>query len=316
MSLILNGTNGLSDVDGTAATPAIRGTDANTGIFFPAADTIAFSEGGVESMRIDSFGNVGVGVVPSAWAVIKPVQVGLAALGAYLSNSYATVNTFFDGSNWKYITSDFANRYQQSSGQHQWYNAPSGIAGNTATFTQAMTLDASGNLLVGTTTSSGRLTVNSGYSNRDLVVGRNVTGSLFFESQLIYDRTTASAANVNVEIDPGSGAYLVRRSTSSLKYKKNVLPAKHGLADVMKLKPVTYQSLVEINKDAETVYAGFIAEDVHDAGLTEFVQYAQDGSPDALAYANMVSLCIKAIQEQQTLITQLQADVAALKEIK
>jgi hypothetical protein len=61
MSLILNGTDGLSDVDGTAGTPAIRGTDANTGIFFPAADTIAFSEGGAEAMRIDSSGNVGIG---------------------------------------------------------------------------------------------------------------------------------------------------------------------------------------------------------------------------------------------------------------
>jgi len=61
MSLILSGTDGLSDVDGSAATPAIRGTDANTGMFFPAADTIAFSEGGVESMRIDSAGNVGIG---------------------------------------------------------------------------------------------------------------------------------------------------------------------------------------------------------------------------------------------------------------
>jgi hypothetical protein len=61
MSLILSGTDGLSDVDGSAATPAIRGTDANTGIFFPAADTIAFSEGGAEAMRIDSSGNVGIG---------------------------------------------------------------------------------------------------------------------------------------------------------------------------------------------------------------------------------------------------------------
>jgi hypothetical protein len=58
MALILDGTNGLSDVDGTAATPAIRGTDTNTGIFFPAADTIAFSEGGAEAMRINSSGNI------------------------------------------------------------------------------------------------------------------------------------------------------------------------------------------------------------------------------------------------------------------
>jgi len=53
MSLILSGTDGLSDVDGTAATPAIRGTDANTGIFF-GADIIGFSEGGVEAARINA----------------------------------------------------------------------------------------------------------------------------------------------------------------------------------------------------------------------------------------------------------------------
>jgi hypothetical protein len=53
MSLILSGTDGLSDVDGTAATPAIRGTDANTGIFF-GTDIIGFSEGGVEAARINA----------------------------------------------------------------------------------------------------------------------------------------------------------------------------------------------------------------------------------------------------------------------
>jgi hypothetical protein len=65
MSLILSGTDGLSDVDGSAATPAIRGTDANTGIFFPAADTIAFAEGGAEVARFDSSGNLGIGASPS-----------------------------------------------------------------------------------------------------------------------------------------------------------------------------------------------------------------------------------------------------------
>ena len=57
MSLILSGTDGLSDVDGSAATPAIRGTDANTGIFFPGADRIGFSEGGVQVGEFDASGN-------------------------------------------------------------------------------------------------------------------------------------------------------------------------------------------------------------------------------------------------------------------
>jgi hypothetical protein len=83
MSLILSGSDGLSDIDGTAATPAIRGTDANTGIFFPAADTIAFSEGGAESMRIDSSGNVGIGTSSPT----QPLTIGgngniLATAGA------------------------------------------------------------------------------------------------------------------------------------------------------------------------------------------------------------------------------------------
>jgi hypothetical protein len=57
MSLILSGTDGISDIDGSAATPAIRGTDTNTGIFFPGADRIGFAEGGVQVGEFDASGN-------------------------------------------------------------------------------------------------------------------------------------------------------------------------------------------------------------------------------------------------------------------
>jgi len=52
---------------GTVSAPSISTTgDSNTGIYFPAADTIAFTEGGAESMRIDSSGNVGIGLTPTS----------------------------------------------------------------------------------------------------------------------------------------------------------------------------------------------------------------------------------------------------------
>lgn len=98
MSLVLDGTSGLSDVDGSAATPAIRGTDANTGIFFPAADTIAFTEGGAEAMRIDSSGNWLVGTTSNSTGARIAVS-GSGTGGAYLLRlaSSATGGSTADG---------------------------------------------------------------------------------------------------------------------------------------------------------------------------------------------------------------------------
>ena len=416
MSLILSGTDGLSDVDGSAATPAIRGTDANTGIFFPAADTIAFAEGGVEAARFDSSGNFGLGVTPNAWGgSYKALQFSSGCVASY-SNSQMTIgqNFYDDGAgSYKYVNTASATRYLQS-GLHYWYVAASGTAGSAITWTQAMTLDtsgklflgttstgsaglnvsadcngtasanscihvfssstaingnnggrisfsdagssiyseivqlrdgldtlkinnrqsasitfgtnnteraridSSGNLLVGTTSNLGRLSVVGGGNtagtyavavynsdaSKNQFLARN-DGFVYLPSTA--GNTTGSAANLY--IDSGNGA--VYRSTSSLKYKQNIQNAVHGLADLLQLRSVTYEGKAET--DAGKTFGGLIAEEVHEAGLTEFVQYAEDGSPDALAYGNMVSLCIKAIQEQQAIITQLTARITALE---
>jgi hypothetical protein len=122
----------------------------------------------------------------------------------------------------------------------------------------------------------------------------------------VYSITGAVSANVYV--DPSGNLY---RATSSLKYKTDVQDASHGLSDLMKLRSVTYKSKKE--SEFGMVFGGLIAEEVDAAGLNEFVQYAEDGSPDALAYGNMVSLCVKAIQELSAQVTALQAEVNALK---
>ena len=107
-------------------------------------------------MMLDTSGNLGLGVTPSAWqSGRKAFQVGYSSMNSY-SNSQIQLgaNFYYDGTNNKYITTDYSTVYQQINGQHQWYNAASGTAGNAITFTQAMTLDASGNLLIGETSAT------------------------------------------------------------------------------------------------------------------------------------------------------------------
>jgi hypothetical protein len=112
--------------------------------------------------------------------------------------------------------------------------------------------------------------------------------------------TTGSGANMYIDGTTGR----IYRSTSSLKYKNNVENYTKGLAEVMQMRPVTYNSK---NENETQTFAGFIAEEIHDLGLAEFVQYAEDETPDALSYGNMVSLLVKAIQEQQAQIEDIKA---------
>jgi hypothetical protein len=106
--------------------------------------------GGAIRATLDASGNLGLGVTPSAWsASFKAIQNGNSGWMSRTSSDdmYLTGNAYFDGS-WKYIYSAYATRYEQGTGAHKWFTAPSGTAGNAITFTQAMTLDASGTLTV------------------------------------------------------------------------------------------------------------------------------------------------------------------------
>jgi hypothetical protein len=153
-----------------------------------AASNLLFITNATEAARLDSSGNLGLGVTPSAWgSTYRAMQVGVTSSLVGLTNdarTHLSTNAFFDGTDWKYLAVSPAARYSQIDNVHQWFNAPSGTGGNAITFTQAMTLDASGNMQIGTTTSAGRLTVSGKI--------RTLSGDIELDSGQI---TTNSSSN-------------------------------------------------------------------------------------------------------------------------
>ena len=154
----------------------IHATTSATGLGNEAA--IKFFRNNTDvSMTLDSAGNCGIGVTPSAWwSGFKAIESsnGVALLAqTNVPFAHIATNAIYNGTSWLYkVNSNYANRYAQdgTTGQHQWFTAPLGggaAAGTAFTFTQAMTLDASGNLILlssntpATLTTNGQLTVNA-----------------------------------------------------------------------------------------------------------------------------------------------------------
>ena len=147
--------------------------------------------------------------------------------------------------------------------------------------------------------------VQYNHTNNTIALGANGSQVMKITSSGIYGDTTSSAADVQVD---SSGT--LRRSTSSRRYKNTINDATHGLADLLKLRSVTFKG----NNDGNTVFGGLIAEEVHDAGLTEFVVYDDQNKPDALHYTHMVSLCVKSIQELSAKNDALEARIKKLED--
>ena len=162
----LTSTTLITTGTGTAASPAIVPTgDTNTGIFFPAADTIAFSEGGTEAMRIDSSGNVGIGIDPASRLHVVANQNNCAytssgttqhqlstVLNGNNANLYYGVEGSSTGRTDINATLDNASYFGSRSA-----HATQLISNNSA----RMTIDSSGNVGIGTASPSAQLELST-----------------------------------------------------------------------------------------------------------------------------------------------------------
>ncbi len=159
----LNGTLGATTPSTVVAT-TITGnsfipnlsTIPTNGLYLPAANSVGIATNSTNRMTIDASGTVGIGGTPSSWSGIGPVlELPYGSISGYSTGyMYIAQNSYYN-TNFNYKTTAAAGMYAQSLGQHQWHTAPSGTAGTAITFTQAMTLHASGGLSINNTVDPG-----------------------------------------------------------------------------------------------------------------------------------------------------------------
>jgi hypothetical protein len=321
-------TSSGATITGSLLTTNIYGAnDANTGIQFEGSDVLTFHSGGVENIQLTSNAivfnqdsadmdfrvesnnnsamffidgaNDGIGIGTDSPTVALQVE-GAGNQFIFVKNSSSN-----DGLYLKAGTG--ASSLQTGGGSHIMNFFTNG--------NERMRIGSGGQVSIGTTSTSGsdRVTIkgSTADSTTTFLIKNSSDTTLFdvrndgrCKIQNAYSETTGNSANLFVDTD---GRLI--RATSSERYKNTIKDATHGLTEVLKLRSVTYKG----NNDGDTVFGGLIAEEVHDAGLTEFVQYNEDNQPDALAYGNMVSLCIKAIQELKAENTALANRITALE---
>jgi len=280
------------------------------------------------AMTIDGSQNVGVGVTPSAWgSSYKAIQITpRVGLFGNTSDTILGNNLYNDGTNWKYIATATGSLYLQGSGINAWYTAASGTAGSTASLTQAMTLDASGNLLVGITT---YVATNANYLALQTSGGNLVTGHASGTPSGYQYAAYLYAGGLIGSITQNGTTGVLFNVMSDYRLKNNQEDLTGAKDFIMALKPKKWQWW-----DGSGEGVGFIAHE-----FMEVAKYSGHGEKDAVetieikdkdgnvtgteerpiyqsiqpssseVMANLVSL----IQEQQAIIQAQAADIAALK---
>jgi hypothetical protein len=291
MPITLNGTTGIIGPDGSASIPAIQGSDTNTGMFFPAADTIAFAEGGTEVMRIDSSGNLRVGTTSDLSAADRLTVVG----GNIAVQRTSGITTFLGDSTQSGYTGTITN------------HAFAFLTNST----ERARIDSSGNLLVGTTSNPNGVLLrlnatNAANSGRAIQTVTDTTGTV---NAVFFSNPNGNVGNISVATN--SVGY---NSTSDYRLKENIAPMSGALARVAALKPVTYKWKSD-GSDGQGFIAHELAEVCPDAVSGERDAVDEDGNPvyQGIDTSFLVATLTAAIQEQQAIITSLTARIAALE---
>lgn len=180
--------------------------------------TLVFLTADTERIRIDNIGNAGFGVTPSAWnSTDKAIQIGSYAAIAQDSSGYTALssNAYESAAGtWKYLATLAASRYSQEGGAHKWLIAASGTAGTTISFTQAMTLNLSGDLALGLASPSYRFHVRRDSSTWEVAGIENQTANA--GALLRFLHANSPTLGYDMGALGGTDAFVFRRNATEI----------------------------------------------------------------------------------------------------
>ena len=282
------------------------------------SSNLSLSTTGLSDLTLDTAGNLGLGVTPQTWSSSFKPAFQFGTMGSLLNGSgytFLSNNWYQDASGTdKYITTNFATNYYQYNGTHVWRTTASGTAGGNISWTTPMTLDASGNLLVGTTTSLGNgvaFQPNGSDTNVPLLSVNGNSSSNTLASFRLW--STSLSQN---QFYVGYGGTIYARSTSitglsDISEKENIRNLETGLNSVLALQPRRF----DWKNGSGTNVSGFIAQEVQSVlpDLVESYKISDEENKLGLKMGDMIPTLVKAIQEQQALITTLTDRITALE---
>jgi hypothetical protein len=283
--IVNSGAQTIEFADGSAGAPSITNSgDTNTGMFFPAADTIAFAEGGTERMRIDSSGNVLVGTT----------------------------------SNFGFISTDIgANRFTAATAAASLTHTTTSTVGRPA-ITVASIGNGEDSAFRTVVSPDGGSTFNGWTCGVNVETGSDIFSWVYNSGQ---STRIFGAGAAKMRLTTGGGLSTTTGSLgtiSDIRMKKDVVDATAKLDELMQLRVVNYvliddpeerKMLGFVAQEIEQVFPGLVEEfDVRDQETKELVMRQKSVKTTVL-----IPMLVKSIQEQQTIINDIKAELDNVK---
>ena len=318
MALNINGTTGISGVDGSASAPALQGTDSNTGINF-ASDTVNINTGGVTRATVDSSGRLLIGTTTEGGQFADDLTI------ANSGHTGITIRSGTDSVGSLYF-SDGTSGDDEYRGAVQ-YNHTSNFLRFYSDATERMRIDSSGGLRLGTTSSNydelftivesgtnneiATWRVNDGGHTKDMLNMIHVANS--GNRVMIRFRRTGSLTSVGDIVTSASSTSYV--TSSDYRLKENVTSITDGITRLKTLKPYRFNFKIEPDKTVDGFLAHEASEVVPEAVVGEKDAVDAEGNIDAQAIdqSKLVPLLTAALQEEISKRESLETRVAALE---